>query len=66
MVQGANDPIVPPAESEDIVRLVRAGGGTAEYLLLPDEGHGFSKDQDYVKAFEAMLEILRRYMPPPR
>ena len=66
VVQGATDPIVPPAESEDIVRLVRAGGGTAEYLLLPDEGHGFSKDQDYVKAFEAMLEFLRCYMPPPR
>jgi len=66
VVQGANDPIVPPAESEDIVRLVRAGGGTAEYLLLPDEGHGLSKEQDYVKAFGTMVDFLGRYMPPPR
>ena len=66
VVQGASDPIVPPAESEDIVRLVRANGGTAEYLLFPDEGHGLSKEQDYVKAFEKMLDFLRTYMPPPR
>ena len=65
VVQGANDPIVPPAESEDIVRLIKDHGGTAEYLVFPDEGHGLAKEQNYVKAFETMLEFLRRYMPPP-
>jgi dipeptidyl aminopeptidase/acylaminoacyl peptidase len=65
VIQGGQDPIVPPAESEDIVRLVRAHGGTAEYLLLPDEGHGIGKDENYVKAYESMLQFLRRSMPPP-
>ncbi len=65
VVQGANDPIVPPAESEDLVRLVKAHGGVAEYLVFPDEGHGLAKEQNYVKAYETMLEFLRRYMPPP-
>jgi dipeptidyl aminopeptidase/acylaminoacyl peptidase len=65
VIQGANDPIVPPAESEDIVRLVKGHGGVAEYLLIPDEGHGLAKDQNYVKAYETMLDFLRRYMPPP-
>jgi len=65
VIQGAQDPIVPPAESEDIVRLIKERGGVAEYMLLPDEGHGLAKEQNYVKAYEAMLEILRRYMPPP-
>jgi dipeptidyl aminopeptidase/acylaminoacyl peptidase len=66
VVQGKNDPVVPPSESEDIVRLVRAGGGTAEYLLFPDEGHGLAKESNYVKAFETMVEFLVRHMPPGR
>jgi dipeptidyl aminopeptidase/acylaminoacyl peptidase len=65
VVQGANDPIVPPAESEDITRLVKAHGGIAEYLLFPDEGHGLAKQADYVKAYDAVLGFLNRYMPPP-
>lgn len=65
VVQGANDPIVPRAESEDIVRLVQDRKGVAQYLLFPDEGHGLAKEQNYVKAYETMLEFLRRYMPPP-
>ena len=65
VIQGAQDPVVPPAESEDIVRLIRARGGVAEYLLFPDEGHGLGKDANFVKAYETMLEFLRRYMPPP-
>jgi dipeptidyl aminopeptidase/acylaminoacyl peptidase len=66
VIQGGQDPVVPPAESEDIVRLVKEHGGIAEYLLLPDEGHGLGKEENYVKAYERMLEFLRRYMPPPR
>jgi dipeptidyl aminopeptidase/acylaminoacyl peptidase len=65
VIQGAQDPIVPPAESEDMVRLIKEHRGTAEYLLFPDEGHGIGKDQNFVKAYETMLEFLRRYMPPP-
>src|SRR5262249_37155688 len=65
VLQGANDPVVPPAESEDIVRLVKSHGGTAEYVVFPDEGHGFAKDENLVKSFDAVLEFLRRAMPPP-
>jgi len=62
VIQGANDPIVPKAESEDIVRLVREHGGTAEYLLFTDEGHGLAKEANYVKAFETMDDFLRRVL----
>jgi dipeptidyl aminopeptidase/acylaminoacyl peptidase len=46
---GGNDPRVPASEAEQIVRAVRANGGTAWHLLGKDEGHGFSKkpNQDY-------------------
>jgi len=65
VIQGGQDPVVPPAESEDMVRLVQQHGGVAEYLLLADEGHGIGKDENFVKAYETMLAFLRRHMPPP-
>jgi dipeptidyl aminopeptidase/acylaminoacyl peptidase len=42
VVQGANDPRVNKAESEQIVASLRDRGRPVEYLLAPDEGHGFA------------------------
>ncbi len=49
VVTGGNDPRVPPSEAEQIVKAVRARGGTAWSLLGQNEGHGFAKkeNQDY-------------------
>jgi len=49
VVTGGNDPRVPASEADQIVKAVRANGGTAWHLLGQDEGHGFSKkaNQDY-------------------
>src|SRR5205085_5216957 len=41
--QGANDPRVNHAESEQIVVALRDRGFPVEYLLIPDEGHGFAR-----------------------
>jgi dipeptidyl aminopeptidase/acylaminoacyl peptidase len=61
MVQtGGNDPRVPASEADQIVKAVRANGGTAWHLLAQDEGHGFAKkaNQDY--AFWASLLFWQR------
>ena len=63
VIQGANDPIVPPAESADIVNGLRRRHRPVEYLLFPGEGHGLGRTEDYVKAFGAMLRFLQRYAP---
>ena len=49
VVTGGNDPRVPASEADQIVKAVRANGGTAWHLLAQDEGHGFAKkaNQDY-------------------
>ena len=49
VVQGANDPRVPKAEADQIVKAIRDRGGTAWYLVGQNEGHGFAKkeNQDY-------------------
>ena len=50
VVQGANDPRVPKAEADQIVKAIRSQGGTAWYLVGENEGHGFAKkeNQDYL------------------
>lgn len=44
--QGANDPRVKQAESEQIVAAIEKTGGRATYVLYPDEGHGFARPEN--------------------
>lgn len=60
--QGANDPRVKPAESEQIVNAMQANGIPVIYALYPDEGHGFARPQNR-KSFFAMVEaFLAKYI----
>ena len=58
IIQDDNDPIVPPAESADLVAQLKARGRTVRYLLIPDEGHGFQKEANVRRAFEEMVAFL--------
>ena len=58
IMQGANDPIVPPAESEQLVETLRARGRTVRYVLFPDEGHGFGKLPNQIRAHDEIIEFL--------
>ncbi|HEX9624593.1 MAG TPA: S9 family peptidase [Streptosporangiaceae bacterium] len=60
--QGANDPRVKQAESEQIVAAMRAAGISCEYMLFPDEGHGFAKPENRMKFYAAAEKFLARYL----
>lgn len=62
VVQGVNDPRVVQQESDDIVAALRGRGQDVEYLLLPDEGHGYSKTSNMIKVYKAIVEFLERYL----
>ena len=69
IAQGANDPRVKQAESEQIVAALAAKGIPHEYLLFPDEGHGFAKPENRLKFYAAAEHFLAthlggRYEPP--
>ena len=66
VIQGAKDPRVLRIESDDIVAAVRRYGGTVEYLLLEDEAHGFRKRANAVRAYQAILDFLDRYLKHKR
>jgi dipeptidyl aminopeptidase/acylaminoacyl peptidase len=46
VVTGANDPRVPASEADQMVKAVRANGGTAWHILAADEGHGYAKKEN--------------------
>lgn len=58
VLQGANDPRVIKPESDEIVEAVRKNGGTVEYIVFDDEGHGFSKKANEIRAYKAILDFL--------
>jgi dipeptidyl aminopeptidase/acylaminoacyl peptidase len=62
IAQGANDPRVKQAESEQIVAALAEAGIDYEYLLFPDEGHGFAKPQNRLKFYAAAERFLAKHL----
>jgi dipeptidyl aminopeptidase/acylaminoacyl peptidase len=62
IAQGANDPRVKQSESEQIVAALKEKGIEYEYLLFPDEGHGFAKPENRLKFYEAAERFLARHL----
>ncbi|MFH0777713.1 MAG: S9 family peptidase [Candidatus Eisenbacteria bacterium] len=60
--QGANDVRVKQAESEQIVEALRKKGLPVEYILFPDEGHGFQKPQNRLKFYAAAEAFLAKHL----
>lgn len=62
VLQGTNDPRVLKAESDDIVAAVKKNGVPVEYIVFPDEGHGFSKKKNQIEGYSAMLAFLDKHL----
>lgn len=62
IAQGANDPRVPQAESEQIVAALKEKGIDHQYLLFPDEGHGFARPENRLKFYAAAEEFLAKHL----
>ncbi|HEX5505060.1 MAG TPA: S9 family peptidase, partial [Thermomicrobiales bacterium] len=64
VIQGANDPRVAKAESDQMVERLRALGRTVEYMVFEDEGHGFTKPANWLTALRAAAAWFERYLQP--
>lgn len=62
IAQGAHDPRVKEAESERIVEALRAKGKPVEYLLYPDEGHGFAKPANRLDFYAKAEAFLAKHL----
>lgn len=64
VLQGANDPRVLKVESDEIVEKVKKNNVPVEYLVFPDEGHGFVKKENQIKGYKSILDFLDHYLKP--
>jgi dipeptidyl aminopeptidase/acylaminoacyl peptidase len=62
VLQGANDPRVLKIESDEIVAQVRKNNVPVEYVIFPDEGHGFIKKENEIKGYGQILTFLDKYL----
>jgi dipeptidyl aminopeptidase/acylaminoacyl peptidase len=62
VAQGANDPRVNKAESEQIVNALRKRNFAVEYILAPDEGHGFARPVNNMAMLAAAEKFLATYL----
>jgi len=62
IAQGANDPRVKQAESEQIVAALEKAGIPHEYMLFPDEGHGFAKPENRLRFYATADKFLAHHL----
>ena len=62
VLQGANDPRVLQVESDEMVAAVRANGVPVEYIVFPDEGHGFRNKDNQIEGYKAILDFLELHL----
>lgn len=64
VAQGAQDPRVNKAESDQMVEALRARGIEVEYLVKDNEGHGFHNDENKFEFYEAMERFFTQHLKP--
>jgi dipeptidyl aminopeptidase/acylaminoacyl peptidase len=62
VLQGANDPRVLKVESDEVVEAVKKNNVPVEYVVFPDEGHGFVKKENEMKGYRQVLQFLDTHL----
>jgi dipeptidyl aminopeptidase/acylaminoacyl peptidase len=64
VAQGARDPRVNKAESDQIVQALRKRGVQVQYLVKDNEGHGFANEENRFEFYETMEGFLQQHLKP--
>ncbi|MFX1581684.1 MAG: alpha/beta hydrolase family protein [Promethearchaeota archaeon] len=62
IIQGGNDPRVVEAESADVARQLQKQGVEVEYMVFDDEGHGFGKVPNLIKAYKSIVAFFKKHL----
>lgn len=62
MAQGAHDPRVNKAESDQMVAALRQRGVPVEYMVKENEGHGFQNQENRFDFYRAMERFLKEHL----
>ena len=61
VIQGATDPRVVQSESDQMVEKLRSLGREVEYEVFEDEGHGFTRRTNQIRAFKLSADWIEKY-----
>jgi len=64
LLAGAHDPRCPAEETTQVVDAVKKQGGVAEAKIYENEGHGFSKVENQIDAYQRVTNFLKAHVPP--
>jgi dipeptidyl aminopeptidase/acylaminoacyl peptidase len=65
VLHGANDTNVPVVEAEQVVESLENRGVPVEYVLFPDEGHGWRKTPNRIRSAVAIVQWFEKYLVSP-
>jgi len=64
LLAGAHDPRCPPEETRQVVDEIKKQGGTAEAKIYENEGHGFSKIENQIDAYQRVTNFVLAHVKP--
>lgn len=64
VIQGENDIRVPPDQSRQVIKLLKARGSVVEGVFYPAEGHGFYKRENNADSLKRMVAWFDKYLKP--
>jgi dipeptidyl aminopeptidase/acylaminoacyl peptidase len=64
LLAGGNDPRCPKEEAQQVVDAVKKRGGTVEYKVYENEGHGFARVENQIDAYQRVSGFLKAHVPP--
>lgn len=64
VVQGANDPRVTKADSDELVAELRGAGKDVDYLVFSDEGHDITRLANKVRCYETITSFFDQHLRP--
>lgn len=64
LLAGGHDPRCPKSETEQVVEAIKKRGGTVDYKIYDNEGHGFARVENQIDAYKRVADFLMAHVPP--
>ena len=64
LLAGGHDPRCPKSETQQVVDAIRKRGGTVEYKIYDNEGHGFARVENQIDAYKRVADFLLAHVQP--
>jgi dipeptidyl aminopeptidase/acylaminoacyl peptidase len=63
LLAGGHDPRCPKSETQQVVDAIKKHGGTVDYKIYENEGHGFARVENQIDAYKRVADFLQAHVP---